>query len=288
MDNNAGGGTPPPDKSHTAYSVPGLQRGLRVLEIIAAARRPMTVTEVAERLAVTRSSAFRLLYTLREMEFLEAVPHSKAFSLGARVLNIGFAYLASTDIIEVARPDLERLRDRTNVTSHLAVRHGQDLLYLSCVQTRSGFLSTFNVGARLPAYAVPMGWLLLRDLSQAEVDALLGGVGFDALTRHTPRNLGALMVRISEAAAAGHVVSRGIVEPGGCSISAPVLNRDGKVTAAIDIAGPDSAFERDALTKHYLDAVLDAAACISARLGYRRTQPRPPALIPVDAGGAAS
>ena len=76
----------------------------------------------------------------------------------------------SLDIIEIARPELERLRDRTNVTAHLTIRDGRELLYLCCVQTRSGFLSTFNVGARLPTYAVPMGWLLLRDLSKVDMD----------------------------------------------------------------------------------------------------------------------
>ncbi len=271
------------NKNHAAYLVPGLQRGLRVLEMIAAARRPMHVSEVAERLALTRSSAFRLLYTLRDMGFLEAVPHSKAFGLGARVLNIGFAYLASMDIIELARPALEMLRDRTNITAHLAIRDGEELLYLSCIQTRSGFLSTFNVGARLPAYAVPMGWLLLRDLSQPEAEALLHGVGFDALTRHTPRNMAALMARIADSAAAGYVVSRGMVEPGGSSISAPVFDGTGRVVAAIDIAGPDSGFDSNALTTSYLAAVLEAATLISARLGYRPSPKAVSAAVGVDA-----
>lgn len=271
------------NKNHAAYLVPGLQRGLRVLEMIAAARRPMHVSEVAERLALTRSSAFRLLYTLRDMGFLEAVPHSKAFGLGARVLNIGFAYLASMDITELARPALEMLRDRTNITAHLAIRDGEELLYLSCIQTRSGFLSTFNVGARLPAYAVPMGWLLLRDLSQPEAEALLHGVGFDALTRHTPRNMAALMARIADSAAAGYVVSRGMVEPGGSSISAPVFDGTGRVVAAIDIAGPDSGFDSNALTTSYLAAVLEAATLISARLGYRPSPKAVSAAVGVDA-----
>ncbi|MEJ1975061.1 MAG: IclR family transcriptional regulator [Acetobacteraceae bacterium] len=272
----------PPHKNHDAYSVPGLQRGLRVLEMIAAARRPMTVSEVSEQLTLTRSSTFRLLYTLRDMGFLEAVPNSKAFRLGARVLNIGFAYLASMDIIELARPELERLRDRTNVTAHLAIRDGQELLYLSCVQTRSGFLSTFNVGARLPAYAVPMGWLLLAGMAQTEVATLLNDVGFDALTRHTPRNLSALMARIAQAAATGYVVSRGIVEPGGSSLSAAVFDQGGRTVAAIDIAGPDSAFDCTDLTTRYLAEVMDAAARISARLGHRPTIPHPAPAPSID------
>lgn len=255
-------------KNHQAYYVPGLQRGLRLLEMVAAAQRPLTVSEVAERLALTRSSAFRLIYTLRDMGFLDSVPNSKAVRLGPRVLNIGFAYLAKMDMLELARPELEALRDRTDVTAHLAIRDGQELLYLSCVQTRSGFLSTMNIGARLPAYATPMGWLLLSDLSPAELASLLDGVGMTPLTDQTPRSLAMLRKRIAAAVARGYVISRGIVETGGSSISAPVRDHTGRIVAAIDIAGPDSAFNLADFETRYARDVMAAALQISGRLGF--------------------
>jgi IclR family pca regulon transcriptional regulator len=258
----------PLHKNHASYFVPGLQRGLRVLETIAAARRPMTVSEIAARLSLSRSSIFRLVYTLQLMGFLEAVEEAKAFTLGARVLNIGFAYLASKDIIEVARADLEILRDNTNVSAHLAIRDDREVLYLSCVQTRSGFLSNMNVGARLPAYATPMGWLLLSDLSNREIAALFENQEFEPLTDQTPRDLGALGQRIAEGVGKGHIVSRGTMEAGGSSIAAPVLDKSGRVVAAIDISGPDSAFDMSELQPRYVREVVAAAARISARLGH--------------------
>jgi DNA-binding IclR family transcriptional regulator len=251
-----------------AYYVPGLQRGLRVLEIVAAAQRPPTVSEMAEQLAITRSSAFRLIYTLRDMGFLEAIPNTKSVQLGPRVLNIGFAYLARMDILEIARPDLERLRDQTNVTAHLAIRDGRELLYLSCVQTRSGFLSTMNVGARLPASATPMGWLLLADLPAAERATLFAEADLPVLTEQTPRDMAALERRIAAASALGYVISHGIVEAGGSSISAPIRNRDGRVAAAIDIAGPDSAFDLSEFETRYAAELVAAATRISRRLGH--------------------
>lgn len=270
----------PANKNHDAYYVPGLQRGLRVLEMVAAAQEPLTVSEVAEQLSLTRSSAFRLIYTLRDMGFLEAVPNAKSVRLGPRVLNIGFAYLARMDMLEIARPDLELLRDRTNVTAHLAIRDGKELLYLSCVQTRSGFLSTMNIGARLPVYATPMGWLLLADLPPAELSALLAGVAFMPLTGQTPRTEAALRRRIAEGMVSGRVVSHGIVEPGGSSISAPIRNRDGRIVAAIDIAGPDSAFDLAEFGTRYATEVVEAATRISHRLGHGGSV----SLDPVDTG----
>ena len=263
--------------NHGAYLVPGLERGLRVLEALAEAGRPLGLTEIGARLGLTRSSIFRLTYTLRHMGFLEEVEGAKGFRLGARVLNLGFAYLTAQDIIETARPELELLRDRTGVTTHLAIRDGAEVLYLSCIQTRTGFLSNMNVGSRMPAHATPMGWLLMADLSPREVAQLFVHVPLTPLTAQTPADLGALTASIGEAAATGHVVSRGAMEPGGSSIAAPVFGRDGKVAAAIDISGPDSAFDLAEMDRSYVPEVRAAASRISARLGYQESpRPAPP------------
>lgn len=255
-------------KNHDIYFVPGLRRGLLVLEVLANEGRPMSVAEIGKRIDLSRSSMFRLAYTLQHMGFVEEIPESKLLRLGARVLNIGYAYLASQTLIEMARPDLEALRDRTSVSSHLAILDRREILYLSCIQTRSGFLSTMNVGTRLPAYATPMGWLLLGDHAARELTELFPERSFAALTEQTPRNVGELAQRIATAAASGHAISHGAVEPGGSSIAAPVRDRDGRVVAAIDISAPDSAFDLSAFDTRDVREVMDTAGRISARLGY--------------------
>lgn len=257
----------PQAKNHDIYVVPGLERGLRVLEIVAAGDKPQTVSEIAQRMGLSRSSTFRLVYTLKFMGFLEPSADEHAYRLGPRVLKLGFAYLSGQSIIEQARRDLEALRDATNVSAHLAIREGRDVLFLDCVQTRTGFLSNVNVGTRLPAHAVPLGWFLLSDLTARELAALLGPDPLNRLTDQTPGDLPALMQRIARATSDGHVVSRGIAEPGGSSVSAPVFDRSGRVVAAIDISGPDSAFDPDAIESLYVPRVMHAAASISARLG---------------------
>ena len=265
---DSGGGERETHKNHDIYFVPGLRRGLLLLETLADARRPLSVSEIAKRMNLTRSTVFRLTYTLRYMGFLEEVADSKSFTLGPRILNIGYAFLASKDIIEVSRLDLELLRDTTNVSAHLAIRDRKEVLYLSCVQTKSGFLSNLNVGARLPAYATPMGWLLLSELSNRDIQQLFAHSDFVPLTEHTPRNAGELMQRVAQAVEKGYVISRGTVEAGGSTIAAPVYGRDGHVVAAIDISGPDSAFDIVRIEARYVQDVVNAAQRISARLGY--------------------
>jgi IclR family pca regulon transcriptional regulator len=256
-------------KNHDIYFVPGLRRGLLVLETLASEGRPMSVGDIGKRIGLARSSMFRLAYTLQHMGFVEEIPESKLLRLGARVLNIGYAYLASQTLIEIARPDLEALRDLTSVSSHLAILDRREILYLSCIQTKSGFLSTMNVGTRLPAYATPMGWLLLSERNADEIAQLYPERTFTRLTDQTPRNVGELLQRIAAAVKAGHAISHGAVEPGGSSIAAPVRDRDGRVVAAIDVSAPDSAFDMSKFDSRDVREVSAAADRISARLGYR-------------------
>jgi len=269
---------PAPDvhKNHDIYFVPGLRRGLLVLETIAGEGRPMSVGEIGKRVGLTRSSMFRLAYTLQHMGYVEEVPESKLLRLGARVLNIGYAYLASQSLIETARAELEALRDRTSVSSHLAILDRREILYLSCVQTKSGFLSTMNVGTRLPAYATPMGWLLLSIRTAGELAQLHPERTFAPLTDQTPRDVGELMQRIAAAAASGYAISHGVVEPGGSSIAAPVRDRTGAVVAAIDISAPDSAFDLAQFDTRDVREVVETAQRISARLGYATGTAPPP------------
>jgi DNA-binding IclR family transcriptional regulator len=255
-------------KNHDIYFVPGLRRGLLVLETLASEGRPMSVGEIGKRIGLTRSSMFRLAYTLQHMGFVEEVPESKMLRLGARVLNVGFAYLASQTLIETARPELEALRDRTSVSSHLAILDRREILYLSCMQTKSGFLSTMNVGTRLPAYATPMGWLLLSKHAASELAQLYPERAFAPLTEQTPRNVSELKQRIATVVTAGHAISHGAVEPGGSSIAAPVRDHAGTIVAAIDISAPDSAFDLAQFDRRDVREVVETAQRISARLGF--------------------
>lgn len=256
---------PDQNPNHGSYLVPGLERGLQILEAISDAGRELTISEIAREIGVSRSSAFRLVYTLRHMGFIEE--NNKSYSLGPRILNLGFAYLSSQSIVDVARRDLEALRDATGICAHLSIRSGREVLYLECVQPRTGFLSNINVGTRVPAYASPAGWLLLAELSHAEITALFKDREFRVFTERTPRDQSELAMHITRSITDGYAISRGVLEAGGSSIAAPVIDKGGHVLAAVDISGPDSAFDLSKMETFYLSEVRNAAERISQRVG---------------------
>lgn len=255
--------------NHDVYFVPGLHRGLRVLEILGAAEAPMSLSDIARAMELSRSSAFRLVYTLRQMEFIREAEQANTFTLGARVLNLGFAYLNQQPITAIARPILAHLRDETGVSAHLCVLEGDDVLYLVSHQARSGYVSNMRTGTRTQAYASAIGWCLLGDLDGPALDTFAEGQNWHRFTEHTPMDTAGLAARVAQTRDAGYIVSRGFREPGGSSVAVPVRDNTGAIVACVNLSGPDSGFDFDRMGSFYVPQAQDAALQISRALGYQ-------------------
>lgn len=255
--------------NHDVYFVPGLNRGLRVLEILGASEVPMSLSEIARAMELSRSSAYRLVYTLRQMEFIREAEQANTFTLGARVLNLGFAYLNQQPITSIARPFLAQLRDVTGVSTHLSVLEGNDVLYLISHQARSNYVSNMATGTRTQAYASAIGWCLLGALPDDEMTAFAGRQEFVRFTEHTPMSAAALLDRVTRVARDGYVVSKGFRDPGGSSVAVPVRDNTGAVVACVSLSGPDTGFDFDKLDSFYIPETKAVALRISQELGYQ-------------------
>ena len=254
--------------NHDVYFVPGLSRGLRVLEILGTAENPMSLSEIARAMDLSRSSVFRLVYTLRHMEFIKEGEQKNTYTLGAQVLNLGFAYLNNQPITTIARPLLAQLRDVTGVSTHLSVLEGHYVLYLGSHQARSGFVSNMVTGTRVEAYTTAIGWCLLSGKSDAELAAFCKGLDMPPITKQTPTSFQALKAWVDQMRTDGFIVSRGFREPGGSSIAVPVWNEAGKVVACVNLSGPDSGFDFDRVEEVYVPEIKATALQISRELGY--------------------
>tara|TARA_B100001559_G_scaffold59596_1_gene47930 strand:- start:1249 stop:1920 length:672 start_codon:yes stop_codon:yes gene_type:complete len=217
---------------------------------------------------LSRSSAFRLVYTLKQMEFLKDGEQKNTYTLGAKVLNLGFAYLSNQPITTIARPLLAQLRDTTGVSTHLSVLEGHNVLYLGSHQARSGFVSNMVTGKRVEAYATAIGWCLLSGKSDAELATFCKGLDMPSITEHTPTSFQTLKARVDQVRTDGFVVSHGFREPGGSSIAVPVWDQAGNVVACVNLSGPDSGFDFDKLESFYLPETKATALRISRELGY--------------------
>lgn len=257
------------DVDSERYTVPGLERGLRILAEFSRREPVLSAPELARRLGVPRSTVFRLLVTLENMGFVERTPDGRSYRLGLAVLRLGFEVLASLDIVELGRPLLEALRDETGYAASLVVRDARDVVYLHRAPSRSPFATTVAVGTRLPAHATVLGHVLLGDLSLAELRALYPEAGLQAHSANTPADAGALFERVQEIRARGWVLAEGYFESHICTVAAPVRNQEGRITAAIGLTVPGSEIAEDRRAA-LVARVCGTAVELSTLLNYHR------------------
>lgn len=242
------------------YLVPALIRGLDILRTLSEDHRKMTLSEVAASLGVTRSSAYRLLYTLGHLGFVDYEADTKNYALGPEVLQLGYGYLAGRDLVEVATPHLMRLRDRTGWSAHLGELHGREVVYLARVATRRSIASNIHVGTRLPARSTTMGRVLLAELAEHEVRDLY---------RDERGGVGGLLKQLAADRVEGAVVQNSVYEPGVASVAAPIRDMGNRVVAAINISAV-AMFTNDVELNGPLRAeVVAAAEAISRDLGRK-------------------
>lgn len=249
------------------YTVPGLERGLRILGEFSRSERVLTPPELARRLGVPRSTVFRLLVTLENMGFVERTPDGRAYRLGLAVLRLGFEYLASLGLVEHSRPLLEALRDGTGYSASLVVRDGRDIVYLYRSAPRSPFATTVAVGTRLPAHATVLGHVLLGDLSLGGLRGLYPEPKLQVFTASTPQTVTALFEAVQRTRQRGWVAAEGYFEPQICTVAVPVRDDSGHVNAAIGLTVPGASIPA-AIQQSLVDQALHAARELSLRLNY--------------------
>ncbi len=251
------------------YGVNSLELGLRLLELFNEDTNEITLSEAARRIGVSRSSAFRLVHTLERLGYLDRDDDTKSYRLGARVLNLGFSFLTSKDIAELAQPELQRLRKATHCSTHLAILDGAEIIYVCRFASHQPFSGTVSVGARLPAHATTMGRAMLAFKPAAYVQEHFGPAALRRYSEHTPGSIAELRTALLADHDRGYVISHSGFEHGIASAAAPVFDASGNVIAAINATMPEGDVAAADFDTRIRDAVIAAAAKISQLSGYR-------------------
>ncbi|WP_433725519.1 IclR family transcriptional regulator [Nocardia sp. CA-129566] len=226
------GGTDGDGQRGTHY-VQSLERGLAVIKAFDAENPQLTLSDVARRTGLTRAAARRFLLTLTDLGYVRT--DGKRFSLTAKVLELGYSYLSSMTLPEVAQPHLEQLCADVHESSSISVLDGPDIVYVARVAASRIMTVSINVGTRFPAHATSMGHVLLAGLPTAELDAYLAHTPLTRLTANTITDPNILRTTLEKVRAQGYSIVDQELEEGLRSLAAPVRDRTG-VIAAINIS----------------------------------------------------
>ena len=245
--------------------VQSFARGLEVIRSFSARTPQQTLSEVAAQTGLTRAGARRILLTLQTLGYVES--EGKLFRLTPRILDLGFAYLSSLPIWNLAEPVMEDLVEEVRESSSAAVLDGLDIVYVLRVPTHKIMRTNLGVGSRLPACWTSMGRVMLAALPDDELKARLADHPLERFTEHTAPDLPTLLERIRQARAQGWCLVNQELEEGLISIAAPLSDRSGRTVAALNISGQANRTSAQMMQETLLPALLRAARNISRMMG---------------------
>jgi IclR family pca regulon transcriptional regulator len=263
----------PETSIRTTDFVQSLERGLNVIRAFDAEHRELTLSDVARATDLTRATARRFLLTLTELGYVSV--SNGRFSLRPRVLELGYPYLSSLSLPELAPPHMERLVARVNESSSISVLDDTDIVYVVRVPTRRIMSITLSVGTRLPAYATSMGRVLLAGLAEDELEQLLARTELRPLTARTVTDAGTLTQLLARVRRQGYALTDQELEEGLRSIAVPIRDGAGGVAAALNVSVHASRSSAAALKRDVLPLALETAAAIEADLRGSGASPRP-------------
>lgn len=215
--------------------VQSFARGLAVIRSFSASAPQQTLTEVAQRAGLTRAGARRILLTLESLGYVCA--RGRRFSLTPKILDLGFAYLSSLPLWNLAEPVMEALAADVRESCSAAVLDGADIVYVLRVPTHKIMSINLGIGSRLPAACTSMGRTLLAELDEPALDALLARHPPVAHTARTITDLAALKAELAQVRRQGWCLVDQELEEGLVSLAVPIRDRAGRAIAALNVSG---------------------------------------------------
>lgn len=255
------------DKDKPHDFIQAFANGLQVIRAFDNEHIRMTLSEVAERCKMTRAMARRLLWTLEKSGY--AGISGRQFYLSPKVLELGYAYLASQPLLAIAQPLMEALVQQVHESCSMSVLDGQNIVYVIRIPTKRIMKISLGVGSRLPAYATSMGRVLLGALSDAELDVYLAQADLQALTEYTLTDRSAVRAKIEQARQQGWAMLNQELELGLCSVAVPIVAPGGKTIAAINVGVPSTIVGTDVLKADILPVLQTTAAEIQRTLALQ-------------------
>lgn len=253
--------------------VQSLERGLAVIRAFNTDRQALTVSEIAVVTGLSRATVRRSLVTLVELDYVERDGHH--FQLRPKVLDLGYAYISSLSLPEIALPHVERLVGEVTDSSEAAVLDGDEIVYVLRVAGPRIVTASVSVGGRMPAHATALGKMLLACLDEAELEAYLDRPAFGSYTARTITDPAALRAQLTVARERGWATVDQELEEGLRAVAVPVRGSGGVVVAALNISSSIVFRTEESMERDLLPPLRVAAERIEADLtAAMRSHPR--------------
>jgi len=253
----------------SAGTVRSVQLAIDVLETVSFADEEMGVTQIAERLHVTKGSVHRHLHTLVERGYLAQNPATSRYTIGPKSRLL--ARLApETDLVKIAEGPMRELRDTLGHTVVLSEVTPRGALVLVTLASTSPIEIGVRPGSELPFHATAQGRVMLA-FAPHPFQARILARRLEAFTDKTVTSAERLEKILLDVAKRGYASAPEETLIGLNAIAAPIFDSHDACVASLAVVGsiqflPEKPRQSD------IDALTKASQQISRKLGHAAPQ----------------
>lgn len=229
------------------------------------------ISELAKRLEIAKSTVHRLATALLDEGLLDQNQDTGKYRLGIGLFSLGSQVRTRLDVAVEAKPFLNDMRAKLGENARLAILNRRNVVFIHDFESNEAVRLRSITGQYRPAHCTAEGLCLLAGLRSTALDAWLS----EPLTPRTVNSVNSadeLRERIRRVKRIGYATEEEECEIGTRCIAAPVFQADGKVIAAIGLAGPRLRLKKRDFPQ-LAEEVVACAQKLSERLGYEAGQP---------------
>lgn len=243
-----------------------VRRALDIFELMLQRGEPITVAQIVSELSIPKSTAYELVRTLSEGDYLAPSGRGSGLFLGRKLFELGMAYRSHVDLLKDGSRIAEQLRDETGETVQLSVLDNNLMMVLLKEEGVRPLRIISQVGSRVPVNWAAAGRLLVSDMDDKALTALLTATIRQSPTGRAITDVKKLITQIRKFRRQGYATELNETnEHAGC-IAAPVIDASGHCIAALSVVAPEQRLVKS--NRDYLiERVMNAAENLSRRLG---------------------
>lgn len=267
---------------NTGEGTGSLEKAIDILDLISEHADGMSQNDLAERLALPRTTVYRILATLVARGLIRRDPGRRMYCLGFRCVEMARQVYSMPALVSAASAELRALRDLTGETSYIGALEGLDVVSLERYDSPHSQRSNASLGHRKPVYATSQGKAILSALPAEQREAIVRDLTLKALTPLTITDRRRLQAELRIIQSRGYAIDDEENVMGTRCVGAPVLDPQGVVRGAISVAGP--AYRLTIARIELLGPELvEAARHIGAQLQPLRSTTQDATAQPIDA-----
>jgi IclR family transcriptional regulator, acetate operon repressor len=218
-------------------TVQSLDRAMSMLDVLAQSSG-LTLSDLAQRTGQAAATVYRALITLQAHGMVEVEEKGQLWHVGGGAFRVGSAFLRRTKVVERARGPMDALMRATGETANLGVESGDEVLFLSQVETTQAIRAFFPPGTKGPMHVSGIGKALLAWYPADRVQGIIARQGLAKFTSLSITSEASLLRDLAHTRARGYSIDDQERAEGMRCIAAPIFNAYGEPIAGLSVSGP--------------------------------------------------